>query len=42
MACLRDMLRCVDPPPSWQAVIDALCAVGQERIAGRLETKYFF
>jgi hypothetical protein len=46
MACLRDMLKvwlhCVHPPPSWRAVIEALRMVGHERIAGRLETKYFF
>ena len=42
--CLREMLRvwlrCVDPPPSWKAVIDALCALGHDRIANHLKSNY--
>ena len=43
-ACLREMLkvwlRRVDPRPSWQAVIDALHALGHERIANHLKSNY--
>ena len=44
-ACLREMLRVwlrrVAPPPSWQAMANALDTLGHQDIATHLRTKYY-
>ena len=42
--CLREMLRVwlkkVDPPPSWNLLVDALKSLGEEKLAQELRKKY--
>ena len=43
-ACLREMFRiwlsCVNPPPSWSAIAEALECLGSRDIASQLKSKY--
>ena len=42
--CLREMLRIwlkkVEPPPSWNLLVDALKSLGEEKLAQELRKKY--
>ena len=42
--CLREMLRVwlkkVDPPPSWNLLVDALKSLGEEKLAQELNERY--
>lgn len=42
--CLREMLRVwlkkVDPPPSWNLIVDALECLGEEKLAQELKERY--
>ena len=42
--CLREMLRIwlkkVDPPPSWNDIIEALECLGEERLSQELKERY--
>ena len=42
--CLREMLRVwlkkVDPPPSWNLLVDTLKSLGEEKLAEELRKRY--